>query len=156
MTESIQISPIGYVHSARKTPEDDFWNAVPTEIELDASRFSPDSLAGLTDFSHIEVIFYMNHVESEAIQMGARHPRNRKDWPLVGIFAQRGKNRPNRLGTTVCRILSVEGLRIRVEGLDAIQGTPVLDIKPWVDEFAPQGPTRQPEWMTELMKNYWK
>jgi tRNA (Thr-GGU) A37 N-methylase len=98
----------------------------------------------------------MNQVEESAIQMGARHPRNNPDWPKVGIFAQRGKNRPNRLGLTVCRLNSVEGLVISVTGLDAVEGTPVLDIKPFVKEFAPRGEIRQPVWMTDLMKNYWE
>ena len=61
-------------------------------------------------------------------------------WPKVGIFAQRGKNRPNQIGVTICKIVSVEGLSVHVEGLDAIDGTPVLDLKPWVAEFGPRGP----------------
>jgi tRNA (Thr-GGU) A37 N-methylase len=74
---------------------------------------------------------------------------------MVGIFAQRGKNRPNRIGVTVCRIVSVSGRRIEVEGLDAIDGTPVLDIKPVMAEFLPRGEIRQPDWSSELMKDYW-
>jgi len=89
------------------------------------------------------------------VQTAARHPRNNRDWPLVGIFAQRGKNRPNRLGVSRCAIERVEGLDIHVSGLDAIDGTPVLDIKPYMAEFAPAGETRQPEWATELMRNYY-
>jgi tRNA (Thr-GGU) A37 N-methylase len=60
------------------------------------------------------------------------------------------------LGSTICRILKVEGRRLFVEGLDAVDGTPVLDLKPWVHEFAPRGPTYQPNWITELMSEYWK
>jgi tRNA (Thr-GGU) A37 N-methylase len=56
----------------------------------------------------------------------------------------------------VCRILKVEGSSLHLEGLDAIDGTPVLDIKPWVTEFAPRGVIFQPVWMTELMKGYWQ
>jgi tRNA (Thr-GGU) A37 N-methylase len=87
---------------------------------------------------------------------GARHPRNRLDWPKVGIFAQRGKNRPNRIGVTICRLLSVRGLSLEVADLDAIDGTPVLDIKPYMREFAARGEIRQPAWATELMREYWK
>ena len=72
------------------------------------------------------------------------------------MFAQRGKNRPNRIGTTVCRLDRVDGLVLHVTGLDAIEGTPVLDIKPWVREFGPRGDVRQPEWMDELMRAYWR
>ena len=73
----------------------------------------------------------------------------------MGIFAQRGKNRPNRIGTTVCRVDRIAGLRIDVTGLDAVDGTPILDVKPWVREFGPRGDVRQPAWMTELMRAYW-
>ena len=94
-------------------------------------------------------------MDAAKIETGARRPRNNPAWPLVGIFAQRGKNRPNRLGTTICRIDRVEGLLLHVTGLDAVDGTPVLDLKPWVREFGPRGEVRQPEWMTELMAAYW-
>ena len=86
---------------------------------------------------------------------GARHPRGRADWPKVGIFAQRGKNRPNRLGVCVCRVVGVDGLAVEVEGLDAIDGTPVLDIKPVLKGFLPRGEVREPAWATEIMKDYW-
>jgi len=76
-------------------------------------------------------------------------------WPLTGIFAQRGKNRPNRLGSTICRLLGIEGARLQVKGLDAIDGTPVLDLKPVMREFLPRGIVVQPAWSEELMKHYW-
>jgi tRNA (adenine37-N6)-methyltransferase len=103
----------------------------------------------------VEAVFHMDRVPPEKIETGARHPRNNQDWPAVGIFAQRGKNRPNQIGTTVCRVLRVEGARLHLEGLDAVDGTPVLDIKPWVREFGPRGEIRQPAWMDELMRGYW-
>jgi hypothetical protein len=71
-------------------------------------------------------------------------------------FAQRAKGRPNRIGVTTCEILDVEGRRIRVRGLDAIDGTPVVDLKPFMAEFAPRGTVRQPEWSHELMRDYWQ
>ena len=77
------------------------------------------------------------------------------NWPEVGIFAQRGKNRPNRIGVSRCRLLGVDGLDVRVAGLDAIAGTPVLDVKPYMAEFGPVGETAQPEWATELMRDYY-
>jgi tRNA (Thr-GGU) A37 N-methylase len=65
------------------------------------------------------------------------------------------KDRPNRLGVTVCQIVKVEGSTVHVAGLDAIDGTPVVDIKPWMVEFGPRGDIAQPSWSTELMKGYW-
>ena len=101
------------------------------------------------------MLFYFHGVPDAKIETGARHPRGRTDWPLVGIFAQRGKNRPNRLGLCACKILSVSGLNIEVQGLDAIDGTPVLDLKPVMREFLPRGELTQPAWATELMRDYW-
>ncbi|MFN3492293.1 MAG: TrmO family methyltransferase, partial [Anaerolineales bacterium] len=76
--------------------------------------------------------------------------------PQVGIFAQRGKNRPNRIGSTIVRIMKREGRQLHVKGLDAIDGTPILDIKPAMKEFLPREEIKQPEWASELMKNYWE
>jgi tRNA (Thr-GGU) A37 N-methylase len=87
--------------------------------------------------------------------VGARHPRGRTDWPLVGIFAQRGKARPNRIGVTTCELVGVDGRRVLVRGLDAIDGTPVLDLKPYMAEFAPRSAVREPAWAHELMRDYW-
>jgi len=94
-------------------------------------------------------------VPDETVETKARHPRGRTDWPKAGIFAQRGKNRPNRLGVTVCRLLSVEWPRLRVRGLDAIDGTPVLDIKPFLTGFAPRCEIVEPAWAREIMAEYW-
>jgi tRNA-Thr(GGU) m(6)t(6)A37 methyltransferase TsaA len=152
--QEIPVTPIGRVYSAIEDPVDDVWGGLISRIELDDTRFSADSLAGLDQFSHIEVIFVFDKVTD--VSLGARHPRGRTDWPQVGIFAQRAKNRPNRIGATVCRLVSIHGVTLAVEGLDAIDGTPVLDIKPYMSEFGPRGEVRQPRWATELMSGYWK
>jgi tRNA-Thr(GGU) m(6)t(6)A37 methyltransferase TsaA len=152
----LELHPIGTVHSPVVNPVDDIWGGVTCRIDLDPSRFTADSLAGLADFSHVEVVFLFHQVQESEIATGSRHPRNRLDWPKVGIFAQRGKNRPNRIGVTICRLLSVGNLSVEVAGLDAIDGTPVLDIKPYMLEFAARGEIRQPEWARELMAGYWK
>ncbi len=150
----IALSPIGTVTNTRRVIEDDHWGDVVSVIEL-ASSFTEDALLQIEKFSHAEVIFYFHLVEDAKIETGARHPRNNKAWPRVGIFAQRGKNRPNRLGASIVKIIKREGLQLFVQGLDAIDGTPVLDIKPVIREFLPQGKVDQPQWATELMKDYW-
>ncbi len=152
---SIQVVPIGIVHSTRKDIRDDSWDSETMHIELNLNKFNSESLAGLSAFSHAEIIFYMNKVDPAKIETAARHPRNNLNWPKIGIFAQRGKNRPNQIGSSICRILKVDGCNLYLEGLDAIDGTPVLDIKPWVMEFAPRGEVTQPQWISELMQNYW-
>jgi tRNA-Thr(GGU) m(6)t(6)A37 methyltransferase TsaA len=155
MSPDIILKPIGLVHSPRKEPLDDHWGKIVSTIEVDPSAFTAESLAGLDAFSHIEVVFFFHGVPVDKIETGARHPRNRADWPKVGIFAQRGKNRPNRIGLSICRLISLEGLTITVEGLDAMEGTPVLDIKPHMREFAARGEVVQPAWTTELMAGYY-
>jgi len=154
MTE-FTIRAVGHVRGGRDTPEDDNWGGSRARIVLDPDRFTPESLLGLDGFSHAEVIFLFDRVSADDVTYDARHPRGNKDWPKVGIFAQRGKNRPGRIGVTVCRIVGVDGLELEVEGLDAIDGTPVLDIKPVMSGFLPRGEVREPDWSRELMKDYW-
>lgn len=152
----IELIPIGRVIQGRKEVKDDDWDNVSSTIELDATRFTADALAGLDTFSHVEVVFYMDRVKPEKIVAGARHPRNNPDWPKVGIFSQRAKNRPNPIGTTICRLIDVRDLRIEVIGLDAVAGSPILDIKPWIKEFQPREALKQPDWISEVMRYYWK
>lgn len=151
----IEITPIGFVRGGRTEPIDDDWGSVEATIELDAEQFSPDVTAGLADFSHLEVVYVFHLVDEAKIETKARHPRNNTDWPVVGIFAQRAKGRPNRIGITTCEIVSVDGLSVRVRGLDAIDGTPVADLKPYMTEFAPRTEVRQPDWSRALMADYW-
>jgi len=150
----IRIEPVGYVQGGRATPEDDHWGTERARIVL-TNAYPPEALFGLAEFSHAEVIFHFDRVPEDRIETGARRPRGNPDWPLVGIFAQRGKNRPNRIGLCTCRIVSVSGREIEVEGLDAIDGTSVIDIKPVMREFLPRGEIRQPDWPGDLMKDYW-
>lgn len=136
--------PVGHVVGGRDQPEDDDWGAVRAVIRLDGQRFGPQSVAGLAEFSHLEVVFVFDRADPSATETGARHPRGRAEWPRVGIFAQRGKDRPNHLGLSRCRLLAVDGLDLHVQGLDAIDGTPVLDVKPWMAEFGPRGRSISP------------
>ncbi len=151
----IAIEPVGRVQANRKRAEDDFWGGEESCIVL-SERFEAEAMQGIEEFSHAEVLFLFDRVDSEKIAWGARHPRNNREWPAVGIFAQRGKNRPNRIGSTMCRILRREDRRLYVAELDAIDGTPVLDIKPVMQEFLPREAVRQPEWSRELMRQYWE
>jgi tRNA (adenine37-N6)-methyltransferase len=151
---TFEMKPIGVVRGSRREAIDDHWLTEQSAIELDAAQFSPEALAGLDAFSHVLVVYLMHGVGPDHVEQTPRHPRNRTDWPKVGIFAQRAKRRPNRIGVSCCRLLGVDGTRVQLEALDAIDGTPVLDLKPWVREFGPRGEVHQPAWMTELMKDY--
>jgi tRNA (adenine37-N6)-methyltransferase len=151
---AFEIEPVAFVRGGRTDPLDDEWGGSVVSLDL-AEGVPEESLASLDQFSHAEVIFVFDRVTEEEIVRGARHPRGRKDWPLVGIFAQRGKNRPNRLGVCVCEVLKIEGRSVMVRGLDAIDGTPVVDVKPVMTGFLPRGEVREPNWAKVIMKNYW-
>lgn len=151
----VEVVAIGLVVGGRDQPDDDDWGDVRAVIRLDADRFDARAVSGLDAFSHVEVLFVFDRADPAATETGARHPRGRADWPEVGIFAQRGKDRPNHLGLSRARLLGVDGLDLHVQGLDAIDGTPVLDVKPWMAEFGPRDEVHQPAWSRELMDRYY-
>lgn len=153
MTAHLQLDPIGVVRSTRAEAEDDRWDDETARIEL-LAPFGERALRGLDEFSHCVVVYVFDRATWHESKM-SRHPRGNTEWPDVGIFAQRAKDRPNRLGVTVCRILGVDGGTVHVSDLDAIDGTPVVDIKPWMVEFGPRGAVSQPSWSSELMRGYW-
>ena len=153
VSDQFEINAVGTVRSSRSAPEDDSWDEETSRIEMIAP-FDGQSLLGLASFSHCIVVYVFDMAAWDDSKM-SRHPRGNKDWPEVGIFAQRSIYRPNLLGVTVCRILEVKDSTVRVAGLDAIDGTPVVDIKPWMIEFGPRGDISQPFWSTELMQGYW-
>ena len=150
-----QLQPIGTVVGGRTEAIDDEWGEVEADVLLDEGTVDKDATVGLDEFSHVEVVYLFHQVDAGGVTTGTRHPRGNHDWPEVGILAQRGKSRPNRLGVSVCELLAVDGLQLRVRGLDAIDGTPVLDVKPYIVEFSPRGPIWQPAWASELMRSYW-
>ncbi|PKL75133.1 MAG: tRNA (N6-threonylcarbamoyladenosine(37)-N6)-methyltransferase TrmO [Candidatus Melainabacteria bacterium HGW-Melainabacteria-1] len=149
-----KMSPVARVRSPRTTLADDGWGQIESEIVLDEA-LAAECFDGLEAFSHLEIIYVFDRVAPDQIVAGAEHPRENPAWPKVGIFAQRKKNRPNRLGLTTVELLAREGRSLHVRGLDAIDGTPVLDIKPVMAEFLPRGPLRQPDWSHALMSHYW-
>ena len=152
----IALEPVGAVVGGRTDAVDDQWGGVEAVIRLDGTRFGPDAVAGLADFSHLVVVFQFHLVEEAAVQTGARRPRGNPDWPEVGMFAQRAKMRPNRLGVSTCTLVHVDGLDLHVRGLDAVDGSPVLDVKPHMREFVPaDADVRQPAWSIELMRGYY-
>ncbi len=148
------IEPVAYVRNSRREPTDDFWGDLVSEIII-RDNINEDSLKGRDEFSHLEIIFYFHLASGGEINISAAHPRGNKKFPSVGIFAQRKKSRPNLLGSTIVKQLGVNKNILTVTGLDAVDGTPVIDIKPVMKEFLPEGKIVQPAWSEELMKNYW-
>jgi tRNA-Thr(GGU) m(6)t(6)A37 methyltransferase TsaA len=148
------VEAIGFVRGARQTLDDDAWGGAESVIEL-VDGIDAEALLGLESFSHAEIVYIFDRVDPREVEWSARHPRGNKAWPRVGIFAQRGKGRPNRIGATIVPVRAVEGRRLVVAELDAVEGTPVVDIKPVMREFLPRTEVRQPDWATSLMAEYW-
>ena len=149
---SIILEPIAYVISQRKEISDDYWGEVLSEIHL-VPALPDEAFDGIETFSHLQIIFHFSKSQTVVF---ADHPRGNPEFPRLGIFAQRKKDRPNHLGLTTVQLIERKERMLLVKGLDALDGTPVLDIKPVFREFEPRGEIRQPEWVSELMKLYWK
>ena len=150
--KKMDMRPIGIVKSPVSEQSDENWGKVVSEIHVDES-FSP-GLRGLMEFSHITVVFFMHQAAFNPSTDLVRRPQGRADMPLVGIFAQRAKHRPNPLGMTAVPLVKIEENVLTVRGLDAIDGSPVLDIKPYVSAFDRVDQPVIPEWMGRLMDGY--
>ncbi len=150
----IIIKPVAFVRNTRENLSDDFWGDIVSEIEL-AEDIPSESLTGIELFSHIEITFYFHLADNPVVY--CRHPRGNPDWPEVGIFAQRNKDRPNRLGVTVAELIKHEPGKLIVKHLDAINGTPIIDIKPVMRQFViRESLIKQPQWVDEMLTDYWE
>ena len=147
----IQMEPIGFVSNEVKDKKDVSWGDDISTIRLNEEYIG--GLKGLEDFSHVTIIYYLDQAVYDKEKHLKRHPQNREDMPLVGIFSQRGKDRPNRIGMTSVQIVKVSDDALLVKGLDAIDGTPILDIKPYYPVYDRKDAT-VPEWVDRLMEHY--
>jgi len=153
--ESFEVKPIAYIVGGRIEPTDDYWGGTRSIIRIDNTRFTADATAGLNEFSHLEIVFRFHLTDPTDLNLGARRPRDNPEWPAVGIFGHRNMRRINWLGVSRCRLIQVNKLDLHVEDLDAVDGTPVLDIKPWFSEMGPRGDVRQAHWSQEMLRNYY-
>jgi tRNA (Thr-GGU) A37 N-methylase len=147
------VRAIAYIRNERSEALDDNWDDVESTVEL-AQNVPSESLHGLADFSHVEIVFFADWAED--VPPGPWHPRPRgnQEWPDVGVFAQRNKDRPNRILLTTVAIDEIGERSFTVRGLDGIDGTPVLDIKPVFRWSAPRGELRVAPWSEALGENY--
>lgn len=145
--------PVGVVRNAIDKMSSGNWAAAESKIEINADLVP--GLQGLADFSHIVVVFHLNQIPpfDKAKQL-LRQPRGMEHLPPVGVFAQRTKFRPNPIGVTPARLISIEGNVLTVSGLDAMDGTPVLDIKPFIPEFDSVQNSKQADWVPAMLKGY--
>jgi tRNA (Thr-GGU) A37 N-methylase len=147
------VRPIAYIRNDRAEPVDDHWDDVVSVVEL-ARDVPEEALAGLADFSHVELVFLADWAEDVPPAPWHRRPRGNPQWPDVGVFAQRNKDRPNRLLLSTVALDEVAERSFTVRGLDGIDGTPVLDIKPVFSWSVPRGELRAPAWTEELGASY--
>jgi tRNA (adenine37-N6)-methyltransferase len=147
------VIPIDTVHNERTDPGDsDHWGDVESAILVE-ERFGDHCLTGLSDFSHVEVIFFFHQLAEREDNRRPSRPRGRADLPEVGVFCDRGPRRPNLIGCTICKVIGASGRELRVRGLDAVDGTPIIDIKPVMRQLIPER-VHQPDWVDALMREY--
>lgn len=149
----IILHPIAWVRNERTEPVDDFWKDITSEIVLDES-IPTEAFDNIEQFSHLEIVFYFHNANNTDIIFSGR-PRGNANYPNMGILSQRKKDRPNRIGLSTVELISHNERSITVKYLDAINGTPILDIKPVFRNFMPKTDVQQPDWVDDLMKHYW-
>ena len=142
----IELTPIGFVTTRAVGKKVRDKNNVSKIV---FSEHLTEALNGIEEFSHLFVVFWMHKISTEERKTVKVHPRNRRDMPLLGVFATRTPQRPNPIGLTLVKILGVEGNVVTVQGLDAFDGTPILDIKPY-DYWDTAEKARVPEWWARL------
>lgn len=148
----IGFESIGTVRNHVKEKKDTGWGGDLSEIVLDEAL--SQGLTGLRDFSHVLVVCFLDKAHFDMERHLVRRPQGRDDMPMVGIFAQRAKDRPNPIGITACELVDVSGNIVTVKGLDAIDGTPVLDLKPYFPVYDCREDAAIPEWVPRLMAHY--
>ena len=144
----IVLKPIGIVRNEVKEPKRQAWGEVTSDIVLDEEW--TEHLECLDEFSHIMVIFWIHNLHREGRPPGKIHPRGRADLPLVGLFATRAPYRPNPIGVSVVKLLHRHSNVLTVQGLDAIDGTPVLDIKSYMTPVDKPEDIRMPDWVSKI------
>lgn len=150
--ETLNLTPIGIVNNEIKTPVATKWGKVISDIRINDDLVA--GLDGLTDWSHVIVIFSMHETNFDPEQHLVQRPHERDDMPEVGIFAQRARQHPNRIGISAVRLMAVIPPIVRVKGLDAIDGTPILDIKPYAPVYDGVSDPLVPSWFIRLMQGY--
>jgi tRNA-Thr(GGU) m(6)t(6)A37 methyltransferase TsaA len=146
--ESIGLIPIGRVINGIEYPSHVKWETITSEVVI--APHLVEALDGIDDFSHIVIIFYLHEVNEGRRSRLKVHPQGRQELPLVGVFATRSPVRPNPIGVTVVKLLERQENVLQVLGLDAYDGTPVLDVKPYLrqGDFIEEATT--PDWLLYL------
>ena len=142
--EPIPLTPIGVVRCEERAVARRDWSGLRSSVEL-RPELEP-ALLGLDGFSHVIVVGWLDRIPEELRERRQAHPRGDERLPLRGALALRGGARPNPLAVTVCKLLAVEGATLELEGLDLVDGTPVLDVKPYIAVYDSAPEATLPEW----------
>ena len=143
----INLTPIGFVKNAVTEPKGEDWQTITSEIIVNEDM--NEALSGIDEFSHIIVIYWMHKTPASQRSIKKVHPKRNLNLPLVGVFATRSPARPNPIGIATVKLLECRDNILKVIGLDAIDGTPVLDIKPHIPGSDSPTPARIPGWLTK-------
>ncbi|WP_420036140.1 SAM-dependent methyltransferase [Streptomyces sp. cg28] len=150
-----QVETIATVVGGHTRVQDDYQGGVESVIRLN-DAYPLETLQGIEEFSHLVVTWRFHLAGPEDVQLHARSPRGNPRWPATGTFVHRNHRRPNQLATSYPRLLKVAGRDLRVTDLDAVDGTPIIDLAPYFEQMGPQGPIRQPVWPGEMLADYWR
>lgn len=143
----INLTPIGFVKNAVAEPKKEDWQSITSEIIVNEDL--KEALSGIDEFSHIIVIYWMHRTSSAERSVMKVHPKRNPNLPLVGVFATRSPARPNPIGIATVKLLECRDNVLKVIGLDAIDGTPVLDIKPHIPGSDSPLETKIPDWLNK-------
>lgn len=153
--ETYEVEPVASVVGGHTRVQDDYQGGVQAVIRLNGA-YPLETLQGIEEFSHLTVTWRFHLARPDDVQLHARSPRGDTRWPATGTFVHRNHRRPNQLAISYPRLLGVEGRDLLVTDLDAVDGTPILDLAPYFQEMGPHGPVRQPAWPGEMLSDYWR
>ena len=144
----MSLKAIGFVKNGveEKPRGEDWWAELISEIVIDECL--TESLDNLDEFSHIIVLYWMHRSAGDNVPLKV-HPKRRKGDSPVGVFASRSPDRPNRIGKTTVRLIERRGNILEVKGLDALDGAPVIDIKPYIPGYDSVEDAEVPQWITK-------
>ncbi|MDG9694847.1 SAM-dependent methyltransferase [Streptomyces sp. DH17] len=152
---SYEVESIATVVGGHTRVQDDYQGGVESVIRLNEA-YPLETLRGIDEFSHLTVTWRFHLAQPEDVQLHARSPRGNVQWPATGTFVHRNHRRPNQLAVSYPRLLGVDGRDLLVTDLDAVDGTPVIDLAPYFQEMGPRGSIRQPAWPSEMLADYWR
>jgi tRNA-Thr(GGU) m(6)t(6)A37 methyltransferase TsaA len=143
--EEITLKPIGVAKNSENKSRFGSFDGVVSEIIVD-ERFT-DALNGTEDYSHVIVVYWMDKIKDYVI---THRPQGNPEVPIIGIFACRCPPRPNPIGVTTVKLIERTGNRIKVKGLDILDGTPIIDIKPYWPVYDKVKDEKIPGWVNKL------